>query len=71
MHSKRHTESVRFSHDHECLDSLSVTKVIDYIPAHIGRVQKKSKEGMIVPHRHCPLDIECMPDGRIGFLFWS
>jgi hypothetical protein len=43
-------ESVRFGHDHECLDSLSVTKVIDYIPAHIGRVQKKSKEGMIIPH---------------------
>jgi hypothetical protein len=64
-------KSVHFGHNYECFDPLSVTEVIDYIPAHIGRVQKKSKEGVVVPHGHCPLDIKCMADGKIGFLFWS
>src|ERR1700735_2667285 len=31
-------DSVRFGHDDERLDPLSVTEVIDDIPAHIGRV---------------------------------
>jgi hypothetical protein len=67
--SREIKDNLRFAHDHQCLDPLSVTEMVDNIPAHIGSVQEKTEECMIISHGHCPLDIECMPDIWIRFLF--
>lgn len=52
----------------ERLDALSIEKVVHQVAAHVGRLEKEYKEGVVIARRHRPVDFKSVLDARWGTL---
>ena len=59
---------LRFSNDNERLDSLSIYEVIHNVSSHVRSLIVQFEERMIVPHWHCTLNTQSVPNCTIRFL---